>query len=373
MFYSFKILSELKDSKARTGIIKTKMGDVNTPCFLPVASQGAVKALTHRELEELGADMILSNTYHVYLRPGLEVIEKFGGLHEFISWRKPILTDSGGFQIYSISKLAKVEGEGVYFSSHLDGSKFHFSPEKVVEIQSVLNSDIMMVLDYFVPYISPYEEVKYSTELTVKWAERSMEAFKRWNKNQAIFGIVQGGTYRNLREYCAEKLKEMDFDGYGLGGMSIGEPKEKMLEMIEVMNEILPEEKPKYLMGSGTPEDLFEAVERGVDVFDCVLPTRNARTGTIFTSLGKVIIKQKRYYDDESPLDPNCNCYTCRNYSKAYLRHLYVSNEINSSILNTIHNIQFYLDIIKKIRQSILLGSFEELKSNTLNLKKEMI
>ena len=369
---NFKIIAKDKNSKARVGIIATPHGEVETPAFMPVGSQGTVKALTHQQLIDLGAQIILSNTYHLFLRPGIEIIKKFGGLHSFISWKKPILTDSGGFQIYSLSPLAKVNEEGVSFNSHLDGAKIFLTPEKVIEIQIVFQSDIMMPLDYFLPYPSSFEALKEAVRITSLWAKRSKNYFNSKHVElQQLWGIVQGGTYWELRKKSVEDLLKLEMDGYAIGGLCLGEPKSLMFGIIEKCTSSLPENKPRYLMGAGYIEDILQAIELGIDIFDCVIPTRNARTGTLFTSKGRLVIKNAKYKDDPRPLDENCNCYTCRNFSRAYLRHLYERGEITSAILNTIHNLYFYLDIFKKIRQSIRLNSFKKFKNEVLNNLKE--
>ena len=371
---NFKIIAEDNDSKARVGIIHTTHGDIETPAFMPVGSQGTVKALTHQQLLDLGAQILLANTYHLFLRPGVEIIKKFGGLHSFISWKKPILTDSGGFQIYSLSPLTKVNERGVAFNSHLDGTKLFLSPEKVIEIQNSLGSDIIMTLDYFLPYPSSYDSLKKAVEITTLWAKRSKKIFESLNnQSQQLWGIVQGGAHWDLREKSIEDLLNLKFDGYALGGLCLGEPKSIMFEIIEKSNALLPHNKPRYLMGAGYIEDILNAVELGVDIFDCVIPTRNARTGTLFTSRGRIVIKNAKYKNDPKPIDENCNCYTCKNFSRAYLKHLYDRGEITSAILNTIHNLYFYLDILKKIRQSIKLNTFKNFKDDILKMRENKI
>jgi queuine tRNA-ribosyltransferase len=370
--FNFSVIKRDKKSRARVGIIKTPHGDIHTPAFAPVASQGAVKAIIHKELEDLNVEIIVSNVYHLFVRPGIEIIERMGGLHNFISWKRAIMTDSGGFQTYSLSALRKIDESGVRFSSHTDGRKFILSPEDVVNIQLKLGSDIIMVLDCLIPYPAPKEAVKKGVDLTIKWAERSMKVWKEVeNHKSGIFGIIQGGIERDFRLKCLEELMKLDFSGYALGGLFVGEPKDDSIEVIDYLTSSIPDKYPRYLMGSGTPEDIFTAVEMGVDLFDCVLPTRNARTGTLFTYKGKVLIKQARYSEDPEPIDPDCQCYTCRNFSRAYLRHLFKADELNSFILNTIHNLYFYLDIMQKIRQSILFDSFENFKKEVLNGLKE--
>jgi queuine tRNA-ribosyltransferase len=364
MAFRFEIIKKDTFSKARLGRVETDHGSFTTPAFLPVGTQGSVKSLTPEELVEIGVEAILGNTYHLYLRPGHETIGRLGGLHAFIHWERPILTDSGGFQIFSLGSLRKVSEEGVTFQSHLDGSSHFLTPEKVMEIQRVLRTDIAMVLDECVPYPSPYEYVKASTEQTARWAKRCLQVKRE--KDPALFAIVQGGVYRDLREKSAQTLVEMGFQGYAIGGLSVGEPKSMMLDVLEWTTPLLPENTPRYLMGVGTPEDIINAVILGVDFFDCVLPTRNARNGTLFTSSGKISIKQAQYAEDQRPVDETCGCYTCRHYSRAYLRHLYLSKEILSSRLNTIHNLYYYINLIRKIREAIQKDRLRDLyKSHT--------
>ncbi|MGZ3605995.1 MAG: tRNA guanosine(34) transglycosylase Tgt, partial [Thermodesulfobacteriota bacterium] len=341
-------------TQARIGRIETDHGSFTTPAFLPVGTQGSVKSLTPEELVEIGVEAILGNTYHLYLRPGYETIGRLGGLHTFIHWDRPILTDSGGFQIFSLGSLRKVSEEGVIFQSHLDGSSHFLTPEKVMEIQRTLGSDIAMVLDECVPYPSPYEYVQVSVARTSSWARRCLKVRKE--KDPALFAIVQGGVHRDLREKSALTLVEMGFQGYAIGGVSVGEPKSMMLDVLEWTTPLLPENVPRYLMGVGTPEDIIHAVMLGVDFFDCVLPTRNARNGTLFTSSGKMSIKQAQYAEDPRPVDETCGCYTCRHYSRAYLRHLHLSKEILSSRLNTLHNLYYYMDLLAGIRDAIQQG-----------------
>ena len=351
MAFRFEIIKRDAFSKARLGRVETDHGSFTTPAFLPVGTQGSVKSLTPEELVEIGVEAILGNTYHLYLRPGHETIGRLGGLHTFIHWERPILTDSGGFQIFSLGSLRRVSEDGVTFQSHLDGSSHFLTPEKVMEIQRVLGTDIAMVLDECVPYPSPYDYVKTSAEQTGRWAKRCLQVKRE--KDPALFAIVQGGVYRDLREKSAQTLVEMGFQGYAIGGLSVGEPKSMMLDVLEWTVPLLPENNPRYLMGVGTPEDMIQAVILGVDFFDCVLPTRNARNGTLFTSLGKISIKQAQYAEDQRPADEACQCYTCRHYSRAYLRHLYLSKEILSSRLNTIHNLYYYINLLRKMREAI--------------------
>ena len=354
MAFQFEILKKDLFSKARLGRIETDHGSFSTPAFLPVGTQGTVKSLTPEELVEVGVEAILGNTYHLYLRPGHETIGRLGGLHTFIHWERPILTDSGGYQIFSLAKLRKISEDGVTFQSHIDGSLHFLTPEKVVEIQRTLGSDIAMVLDECIPYPSPYEYAKASTSLTIRWAKRSLE--QKQETDPALFAIVQGGMYQDLREESAQALVKMDFQGYAIGGVSVGEPKSLMRSVLEWTTPFLPENAPRYLMGVGTPEDILDAVMLGIDLFDCVLPTRNARNGMLFTSIGKISIKQAQYAEDERPVDETCACYTCRHYSRAYLRHLYLANEILSSRLNTIHNLYYYMNFIKGIQEAIREG-----------------
>jgi queuine tRNA-ribosyltransferase len=351
MAFHFEIIKRDSFSKARLGRVETEHGSFTTPAFLPVGTQGSVKSFTPEELVEIGVEAILGNTYHLYLRPGHETIGRLGGLHAFTHWERPILTDSGGFQIFSLGSLRKVSEEGVTFQSHLDGSSHFLTPEKVMEIQRALGADIAMVLDECVPYPSPYEYVKASAEQTGRWAKRCLQV-KREN-DPALFAIVQGGVHRDLREKSAQTLVKMGFQGYAIGGLSVGEPKSMMLDVLEWTTPFLPENTPHYLMGVGTPEDMIQAVILGVDFFDCVLPTRNARNGTLFTSSGKISIKQAQYAEDPRPVDETCACYTCRHYSRAYLRHLYLSKEILSSRLNSIHNLYYYINLFRKIREAI--------------------
>ncbi len=344
------------ESGARRGELQTRHGTVQTPIFMPVGTQATVKAVTPENLKEMGAQIILGNTYHLYIRPGHRLIEKFGGLHNFMHWDRPILTDSGGFQIFSLQELAKITEEGASFRSHLDGSKLFLAPEDAIEVQQVLGSDVMMCLDTCIPSPADRKTTEDSTALTGRWAKRCRAAHS--NREQLLFGIVQGGMYEDLRRKSAEEMVATGFDGYAIGGLSVGESKEQMHDMIEATVPYLPKDHAVYLMGVGTPEDLVEGVWRGVDMFDCVMPTRNARNGTLFTSTGKVVIKNSRYREDEKPVDERCSCYTCRNYSRAYLRHLFVSREILSYHLNTIHNLHFYLALMEEIRTAVENDSF---------------
>jgi queuine tRNA-ribosyltransferase len=356
--------------QARAGRVFTNNGAFDTPAFMPVGTAGTVKALTPRQLEEAGAQIILANTYHLFLRPGTGVIEKFASLRRFMGWDKPILTDSGGFQIFSLQGNARVGEDGVHFKSHLDGSPFFLSPEDVVDIQGVLDSDIQMVLDYFAPHPASRAQDEKALRLTSAWAARARERFTRTRRGNAQFAIVQGGLHEDLRERSLRELAVMDFEGYAVGGLSVGESQADFQRILRPLAPELPAGKPRYLMGSGTPEDILVAVESGMDMFDCVLPSRNARNGTLFCSRGKIKIKNEKYKGDLRPLDEECRCYTCRNFSRAYLRHLFISREILASILNTIHNIHFYLDFVAKIRYAIHSGKFIGWKENFLTLYK---
>jgi queuine tRNA-ribosyltransferase len=364
---SFRITAKDPGSAARAGVLETPHGAVETPAFMPVASQGTVKALTHDQVESLGADIILLNSYHLYLRPGVEAVEAMGGLHAFISWPKPILTDSGGFQIYSLSPLVKVTDEGVRFASHLDGTKILLRPEDAVDLQLRMGTDILMCLDHFPSYPYSEETMKESVRLTGLWARRAKARFAGYETRQQLWGISQGGIHADLRTRSIEELLAEGFSGYAYGGLGIGEPKTRLFETLELGHGLLPADRPRYLMGMGYIEDVVEAIARGVDFFDCVLPTRNARNGTLFTSQGRVAIKNVKYARDARPLDEACTCYTCRTFSRAYLRHLYERDEIASAVLNTIHNLHFYLDIFRKIRHSIQSNSFDSLKKSLIS------
>jgi queuine tRNA-ribosyltransferase len=359
----FELLAECPETRARAGILHTAHGDIPTPVFMPVGTQATVKGLSQRDLaEDLKAPIILANTYHLFLRPGHELIRKMGGLHQFMSWPNALLTDSGGFQVFSLSGLRRITDEGVTFQSHLDGDRHKFTPASTVDVQLAFGSDIMMVLDECPEYPVSHEYARLSMKRTVRWAE---EAFAHYRPliaesptRHALFPIVQGSTFADLRRECAEQLIELDADGYAVGGLSVGEPRPLSMDMVEASEPILPRDRPRYAMGVGMPWELPEYVARGIDMMDCVLPTRNARNGWLFTSEGKVVIKHARYRDDPRPLDPACSCYTCRNYSRAYLRHLFQAGEILFSSLASRHNLHRYLDIMGEIRQSILLGQF---------------
>lgn len=343
----------------RIGVITTAHGRINTPAFMAVGTQGTVKAMSPDELRDIGVEVILSNTYHLYLRPGHEIIKNIGGIHNFINWKAPILTDSGGFQVFSLSNLRKINEDGVEFKSHIDGSTHFFSPEKSMEVQMSLGSDIAMAFDECTPYPADYEYTLESLMRTTRWAKRCKNFHKEQGiNNQALFGIIQGGMYRELRIRSLEELVEIGFDGYALGGLSVGESKEEMYNIISFISPYLPEDKPRYLMGVGDLRDVLVAVENGFDMFDCVMPTRNARNGTLFTSSGRISIKRAEYKDDPAPLDDECNCYTCRNFCRAYLRHLFLAREILSMRLNTIHNLYFYFNFFRKMREAIDAGQF---------------
>jgi queuine tRNA-ribosyltransferase len=368
MSFHFEVLKKDIQTGARLGRIMTSHGEVHTPVFMPVGTQGTVKALLPETLSELGVEMILGNTYHLYLRPGHQLIRDLGGLHHFMHWDKPILTDSGGFQVYSLGALRKITEAGVLFQSHIDGSRHFISPEIAVSIQEALGSDIVMCLDECTPYPVTLREAEKSLDLTLQWAVRSKKAAK--NSEQALFGIVQGGMYPDLRKKSVEKLVEINFDGYALGGLSVGEPKEIMMNTVVNINPLLPFDKPRYLMGVGLPEDIVACVDHGVDLFDCVIPTRSARNGLLFTNHEKVVIKHARYRDDPLPVDRLCDCYTCRNYSRAYLRHLFMAKEILAMVLNTIHNVRFYMRLMERIREAIREDRYLEFKEKFLSSRR---
>ena len=357
---TYELLHECKQTGARRGVVHTPHGDIQTPIFMPVGTQATVKSMTPEELkEEVKAQIILSNTYHLYLRPGQEIVKEAGGLHNFMKWDRPILTDSGGFQVFSLSSLRKITEEGVEFKSHLDGSKHMFTPEKVMEIENALGADIIMSFDECCPYPSTYEYTKNSMERTTRWAKRCKEAHT--TENQALFGIIQGGFFEDLRKKSAEDLIALDLPGYAIGGISVGEPKEEFLKMLYYTTPLMPKDKPRYLMGVGTPDYLIEAALAGIDMCDCVLPTRIARNGTALTSHGKVVVRNATYERDWTPLDPECDCYTCKNYTRAYIRHLVKANEILGVRLLSIHNLRFLTRLMENIRTAIendCLGDF---------------
>ncbi len=362
MALTYELIKECKQSGARLGKIHMNRGVIETPIFMPVGTQATVKTMTPEELKEINSQIILSNTYHLYLRPGHKVIQGAGGLHKFMNWDKPILTDSGGFQVFSLGKLRKISEEGVEFRSHIDGSKHFISPEKAIEIQTALGSDIMMAFDECAPYPAERSYVKESLERTLRWARRCRDTHNN-PAEQNLFGIIQGGMYTDLRKQSLEGLLELDFPGYAVGGLSVGEPKPMMYEILENITPIMPKNKPRYLMGVGSPDSLIEGVIRGIDMFDCVLPTRIARNGTAMTSHGRVVIQHARYINDYQSLDPECGCYTCKNYTRAYLRHLLKSNEILGLRLLTYHNLFFLLKLMQEIREAIK-------KDNLLDYRK---
>ncbi len=367
------IIAKDKHSKARAGWFETDHGKVETPIFMPVGTQGTVKAVNQQYLEhEIKAQIVLSNTYHLYLRPGTEILEQAGGLHNFMNWHKPILTDSGGFQIFSLAELRKLKTDGVEFSSHLDGSRHYFTPEKVINIQRSIGSDIMMALDECIPYPCDYEYAKKSVQLTSDWAIKNKEAFENskpiYHHKQYQFGIIQGSIYKDLREKSAAELLKINFDSYAIGGLAVGEPTDVMYEMVDFTTDLMPVDCPRYLMGVGRPENILEAIERGVDMFDCVMPTRNARNANLFTHSGTLSIRNAQYKNDFKPVDDNCSCYTCKNYSRAYLRHLFIAGEILALELASIHNLTFYLKLVEKAREKIIQGNFREWKNNYVNI-----
>ncbi|HEY6330703.1 MAG TPA: tRNA guanosine(34) transglycosylase Tgt [Blastocatellia bacterium] len=369
-------------STARLGRVTTAHGSFDTPAFMPVGTQGTVKALTQEMLEDAGAEIILGNAYHLFLRPGHLPINRLGGLHKFIGWDRPILTDSGGFQVFSLGDLRKITPEGVQFRSHIDGSQIFLTPEGSIDIQAALGPDIVMCFDECTPYPASRSEVEKSLELTLAWAKRSKDRFlglrqgtsecedvpfRVVNRAQALFGIIQGGMFSDLRERSIQELIGIGFDGYAIGGLSVGEDKDSMFQVIENLTPFMPESQPRYLMGVGSPEDIVNAVALGVDMFDCVLPTRNARNGQLFTSKGRLNIKNTRYREDPGPIDESCACPVCRRYSRAYLRHLYFSREVLGSVLNSLHNVRYYLDMMKRMRQSMKLGTFDAFRTSLLN------
>jgi queuine tRNA-ribosyltransferase len=352
---TFEVHKTSKDCKARIGELTLPNGIVNTPIFMPVGTQGTVKTITPQELNEIGAEIIVCNTYHLYLRPGTDVIQSAGGLSKFIGWHKPILTDSGGFQIYSLAPLCKINDDGVKFQSHIDGSSHFFTPESVVQIQENFGSDIAMCLDVCPSYPSTHDVAQEVMIQTLNWAERARKAKK---EETNLFGIIQGATYSDLRKQSAQATVDLDFNGYAIGGLCLGEPSSVTYEMIDAVRNFIPDKSVCYLMGAGYPEDIIEGVRRGVDMFDCVLPTRNGRTGTAFTSFGRITIRNAQYISDFTPLDPNCNCYTCQNFTRSYLRHLFIAGEHLGPKLLTLHNLHFFLNLIKTIRSQIEQDNF---------------
>lgn len=358
----YELIKTCKQTGARLGMLHTPHGSFETPMFMPVGTLATVKTLSPEELKEMGAGVILSNTYHLWLRPGHEIVKEAGGLHAFMNWDRGILTDSGGFQVFSLSEFRRIEEEGVYFRNHLNGDKLFLSPEKAMEIQNALGSDIMMAFDECPPYPATYEYMRRSVERTSRWAERCLKAHQRPNE-QGLFGIVQGGEFGDLRKQSAQDLVSLDFPGYAVGGLSVGEPKEVMNRVLEFTTPLLPANKPRYLMGVGSPDSLIDGAIRGIDMFDCVLPTRIGRNGTVMTSEGRVVIKNAKYARDFTPLDPNCDCYTCRNYTRAYIRHLIKCDETFGIRLTSYHNVYFLIKLMEQVRQAIRedrLGDFRE-------------
>ena len=349
--FEFEILHTCKQTGARRGRLHTPHGVIETPVFMPVGTQASVKTMTPEELKDCGAQIILSNTYHLHLRPGEDLVEKAGGLHKFMNWDRPILTDSGGFQVFSLADLRKVEERGVQFRSHLDGSKMFIGPEESIAIQQALGSDIMMQFDECSPYPCDYPRAKDAMHRTLRWLERCMKSWT--HEHQALFGIVQGAFYGDLRVECAKEMAQLDLPGFGIGGLSVGEPKEVMYDMLERMMPYMPQQKPRYLMGVGSPDCLIEGVLRGVDMFDCVLATRVARNGTVFTHDGRLVVRNAKYAEDFTPLDADCDCYACRNYTRAYIRHLFKAGEILALRLNSIHNIYFLTKMMEQMRAAI--------------------
>lgn len=376
MSFRFECLG--RDGGARLGRFHTAHGIVQTPAFMPVGTQGAVKATLHRDLREAGAEIILGNTYHLFLRPGAELIARRGGLHRFIGWDRPILTDSGGYQVFSLADRRRISEDGAEFQSHLDGARHLLTPERAVDIQARLGSDIAMVLDECLGYPATMEDAAASMRRSMRWADRGrqrMQALRDQpqalvpvtNPGQAQFGVVQGGVFQALRDESADTLVRIGFEGYAIGGLSVGEPASEMYAVAEVTASRLPVDHPRYLMGAGTPEDLVECVARGIDMFDCVMPTRHARNGQLFTSAGRINIRNARYAEDDGPLDPACDCHTCRHHSRAYLRHLHMAGELSAAALNTVHNLSFYLDTMRRIRDAIALRTFDMFRQAFLN------
>jgi queuine tRNA-ribosyltransferase len=368
--FKFELIAVDSKTSARAGLIYTDHGIIETPIFMPVGTQATVKAVEQRELIEIGAQIILGNAYHLYLRPGVEVIRKAGGLHKFMNWDRAILTDSGGFQIFSLAQFRKITKEGVKFQSHIDGSYHFFTPESVIEIQRILGSDIMMCLDECTPYPCDFEYASKSNQLTIEWAKRAKEKFENteplYGHSQFLFGIVQGSVYPEIREKSVEELIKLDFDGYAIGGLAVGEPVDVMYQITEFTALLLPVNKPRYLMGVGTPENIIESISRGIDMFDCVIPTRNGRNATLYTRKGKFSIKNAIYKEDFSPVDPECDCYTCRSFTRAYLRHLFNADEILALQLASIHNLAFYLWLTREARRHIIEGDFALWKDELL-------
>jgi len=366
----FTFIKKDQKTQARLGQLVTFHGKVQTPCFMPVGTQATVKGLTPKDLISTGAEIILSNAYHLFLRPGTDIIKKAGGLHKFMSWDKPILTDSGGYQVFSLALLRKITDEGVSFQSHIDGMKHFLTPEGVIDIEKDLGSDIVMPLDECVHYPCSKDHAQIAVDRTVDWAQRSKKysgTLPSFIENkQLLFGIVQGATYDDLRSECAKRIIDIGFDGFAIGGVSVGEPQELIYNIAGLVAQILPQDKPRYMMGVGMPEDILEAVSSGVDMFDCVIPTRYGRNGTGFTAQGKIVIRNAVYTEDFTQLDPKCNCYTCKNFSRAYLRHLFNTNEMLGASLLSLHNVHFYLELMSKIREAVKLDKFSEFKKEFL-------
>lgn len=361
--FSYKITA--KDSRARAGIVQTAHGTFETPVFMPVGTQATVKALTPRDLKEAGAEIILSNTYHIYIRPGIDIIKQFGGVHRFMGWDGPILTDSGGYQVFSLSRLRKITEEGASFHSHFDGQEIFLSPEKVIEIQEIIGSDIAMIFDECPPATKDRKKIRESLELTLRWAQRAKDCHKL--ESQALFGIVQGGFFDDLRKESLERTVEIGFDGYALGGLCVGEEKGSTLGIMESTLPLMPEDKPRYLMGVGTPVDFLEAIERGADMFDCVNPTRYGRNGAAFCDTGLTVVRNSKYQRDESPLMEGCDCYTCKNFSRAYLRHLFNTEEMLGPQLVSIHNVHFFVQMVRTVRRKIREGAFAAYKKQFMS------
>jgi len=370
----FEVIAVDSETKARAGIIRTPHGDIPTPVFMPVGTQGTVKTMPWRDLIDFGVRIILSNTYHLYLRPGHELIARLGGLHKFIGWKRAILTDSGGFQVFSMAELTKISDEGVRFQSIYNGGYHFFTPEKAVEVQFALRPDIMMSFDQCTSYPINFDDAKKAVERTSRWAKRGYEHWRRLIDNDknpetapSLFGIIQGSVYPELRKMSAEDILAIDFDGYAIGGLSVGEPKHEMFEMVSILEPMMPEDKPRYLMGVGKPEDIIQAVAMGMDMFDCVIPTRNARNGSVYTWAGKMSLKASYYMDDPRPIDPNCQCYTCRNYSRAYIRHLFSAGELLAPYLATHHSLYFFSEFMREIRQAIIEDRFGKFMKDFLS------
>jgi len=361
MSLSYRVQTKCKDTMARTGVIETPHGKITTPVYMPVGTQATVKAMTPAQVEETGAEIVLANTYHLYMRPGHDLVEEAGGLHKFMNWNRPILTDSGGFQVFSLGALRKITERGAEFASHLDGSKHMLTPEKAMEIQQALGADIIMAFDECTEYPAEYDRVVGAMERTHRWAQRCIDAKTR--KDQALFGIVQGGMFEDLRRESAKTIAAMDFPGNAIGGLSVGEPKDMMNDMLDVVSPLLPEEKPRYLMGVGSFDCIIDGVARGVDMFDCVLQTRVARNGMALTKRGRLIVRNATYARDFSPIDEHCGCYTCQNFSRAYIRHLVKANEILACTLLSIHNVQATIDFVREIRDNIEAGTFASYKN----------